>query len=75
MKNKNLLISIICHFIIESKKSGEIGSSDNEPLLKEEVVSYLDEIIGKKYSNIHSLLKSNDYESSKKFKPIGFIHF
>ena len=75
MRNKNLLISIICHFIIESKKSGEIGSSDNEPLLKEEVVSYLDEILGKKYSNIHSLLKSNDYESSKKFKPIGFIHY
>ena len=75
MKNKNLLISIICHFIIESKKSGEIGSPDNEPLLKEEVVSYLDEIIGKKYSNIHSLLKSNDYESSKEHKPIGFIHY
>ena len=75
MRNKNLLISIICHFIIESKKSGEIGSSDNELLLKEEVVSYLDEILGKKYSNIHSLLKSNDYESSKEFKPIGFIHY
>ena len=75
MKNKNLLISIICHFIIESKKSGEIGSPDHEPLLEDEVINYLDKILGKKYSNIHSLLKSNDYESSKKSKPIGFIHF
>ena len=75
MHNKNLLISIVCHFIIESKKSGEIDSPDNEPLLEDEVVDYLDEILGKKYSNIHSLLKSNDYESSKEFKPIGFIHF
>tara|TARA_A100001035_G_scaffold192076_1_gene153467 strand:+ start:2313 stop:2540 length:228 start_codon:yes stop_codon:yes gene_type:complete len=75
MHNKQLLISIICHFIIECKKSGEIGSLDNEPLLEEEVNDYLDEILGKKYSNIHSLLKSNDYESKKEFKPIGFIHF
>ena len=56
MHNKNLLISIICHFIIESKKSGEIGSPDNEPLLEDEVVDYLDEILGKKYSNIHYLI-------------------
>ena len=48
MHNKKLLISIVCHFIIESKKSGEIGSPDNEPLLEDEVVDYLDEILGKK---------------------------
>ena len=75
MLNKQLLISIICHFIIESKKLGEIGSPDNESLLLEEVNNYLDEILGKRYSNIHSLLKSNNYESNRECKPIGFIHF
>ena len=44
MQNKNLLISIICHFIIESKKSGEIGSPDNDPLLEDADVDYIDEI-------------------------------